>query len=167
MLTVDALKELYTALGGTEDLSSADTIVDVLNAISAKYEGDSDAILNPQAIENITAVADNIGGGGSSDFSTAEVRLINTNLMEYSVVPVPVIIPIEFGIEGITTFNITETPSNDYTFIVPLYKGANYITWDGGVPNYISISGNAEIYEWGVLPTIKITGDCIIENTQI
>lgn len=70
MTNVEALKSLYTQLGGSAaDVANASTSVEVLNAIAAKYEGDDDAILNPDAIANIAAVADSIGGGGSGDGS--------------------------------------------------------------------------------------------------
>lgn len=61
MTNVDALKALYTALGGSSaDVASCTTIVEVLNAIAAKYEGEDDAILNADAIANIAAVAGSI-----------------------------------------------------------------------------------------------------------
>ena len=61
MTNVEALKALYAALGGDPaDVADASTIVEVLNAIAAKYEGDDDATLNPEAIANIAAVVGNI-----------------------------------------------------------------------------------------------------------
>ena len=61
MTNVEALKALYVALGGdADDVANVSTIVGVLNAISAKYEGEDDATLNPEAIANITAVVDNM-----------------------------------------------------------------------------------------------------------
>lgn len=61
MNNVDALKALYAALGGEPaDVANASAIVEVLNAIAAKYEGEDDATLNAEAIANITAVIDNI-----------------------------------------------------------------------------------------------------------
>lgn len=61
MTNVEALKALYVALGGDAgDVANVSTIVGVLNAIAAKYEGDDDATLNPVAIANITAVLNNI-----------------------------------------------------------------------------------------------------------
>lgn len=61
MTNVEALKALYAAIGGTPaDVANASTIVEVLNAIAAKYDGQDDAVLNPDAIANITAVAANI-----------------------------------------------------------------------------------------------------------
>lgn len=61
MTNVEALKALYAALGGTaSDVANCSTIVEVLNTIAAKYEGDNDAITNPDAIANIAAVAGSI-----------------------------------------------------------------------------------------------------------
>ena len=61
MTNVEALKALYVALGGdADDVANVSTIVGVLNAIAAKYDGESDATINPDAIANITAVLDNI-----------------------------------------------------------------------------------------------------------
>lgn len=66
MNNVEALKGLYVALGGdVEDVADLDLTVDVLNAIAEKYEGDADASLISDAISNISAVAENIGGGGN------------------------------------------------------------------------------------------------------
>lgn len=62
---VQALKSLYIALGGESvDVEDLNTNVEVLNAISEKFEGEGGATSNPVAIKNIAAVAENIGGGG-------------------------------------------------------------------------------------------------------
>lgn len=61
MTNVEALKALYVALGGdADDVANVSTIFGVLNAIAAKYDGESDATINPDAIANITAVVGNI-----------------------------------------------------------------------------------------------------------
>ena len=61
MTNVEALKALYVALGNeAADVENATTIVDVLNAIAAKYEGKDDATTNAEGIENITDVLANI-----------------------------------------------------------------------------------------------------------
>ena len=61
MTTPEALKALYVALGGdADDVATANTSVDVLNAIAVKFEGDGDATLNPDAIMNVVAVLDNM-----------------------------------------------------------------------------------------------------------
>lgn len=58
MNNVEALKTLYTALGGeTSTVAGASTVVDVLNEISKLFSGDDDATLNAEAIANIAAVA--------------------------------------------------------------------------------------------------------------
>lgn len=56
MTIVEALKALYTALGGEADVSGATTIVEMLNAIATLYDGTDDAVLNAEAIANIAAV---------------------------------------------------------------------------------------------------------------
>lgn len=61
MTNVDALKTLYTALGGSDtSVANAQTIVDVLNGIAALFEGTATAFTNAEAIANIAAVASNI-----------------------------------------------------------------------------------------------------------
>ena len=58
MTNVEALKALYVALGGdADDVANVSTIVGVLNAIAAKYDGEDDATLNPEAISNIAEIA--------------------------------------------------------------------------------------------------------------
>lgn len=58
MTNVEALQALYAALGGTpSNVANASTSVEVLNAIAALFDGEDDAILNPEAISNIAAIA--------------------------------------------------------------------------------------------------------------
>lgn len=58
MTNVDALKSLYTALGGSSDtVANAVTIVEVLNAISTQLGGTATATTNADAIAAIAAVA--------------------------------------------------------------------------------------------------------------
>ena len=57
MTNADALKALYTALGGSADLTTAVTVAEVLNAIAVLFGGSSDAIQTADAIQAITAVA--------------------------------------------------------------------------------------------------------------
>lgn len=55
---VSALKALFIALGGdADDVAGATSNVDVLNAIAVLYDGTGTAVLNPDAIANIAAVA--------------------------------------------------------------------------------------------------------------
>lgn len=64
MTTVEALKTLYTALGGeSADIENVSTTVGVLNMIGTLFEGDGNATVNSEAVANIAAVAENITGG--------------------------------------------------------------------------------------------------------
>ena len=68
MTNVEALQELYKNLGGdASDVANAVTMVDVLNAIAALYDGDDDATTNADAIANIAAVASNIPSGDTQN----------------------------------------------------------------------------------------------------
>lgn len=70
MTNVEALKSLYHALGGDlDDVADVNTIVGMLNAISAKFDGADDAELNAQGIENITEIIGNI----TADLTTLDV----------------------------------------------------------------------------------------------
>lgn len=62
MTTPEALKGLYVALGGNAaDVAGKVLTVEVLNAISGKYGGETTAVTIPEAIQAITAVAGEIG----------------------------------------------------------------------------------------------------------
>lgn len=71
--TPNALKDLYEALGGeASEVAELSQTVDVLNAIAEKYKGEGNASVIPDAIENIAAVADNIGSKPSGTISITE-----------------------------------------------------------------------------------------------
>lgn len=64
MTNVDALKALYVALGGdAAEVANATTIVEVLNAIAAKYGSTKVATQNADAIMNIVEIVPEIVGG--------------------------------------------------------------------------------------------------------
>lgn len=86
MTNTEALKSLYIALGGeASEVADSMTNVDVLNAIAAKFEGDGTASSNSAAVQNITAVADNITGGGGADPVLAEVSVKNSSGMKVNI----------------------------------------------------------------------------------
>lgn len=61
MTNVEALKALYAAMGGTaSDVANAVTIVQILDAISKRFSGTENAVLNADAISNIAAVVGNV-----------------------------------------------------------------------------------------------------------
>ena len=85
---VDALKALYVALGGMiDDVEDFTLSVEVLNAIAALFDGESDAQLNSDAIENLAEVAGDLikpsgtktitenGTHDVTEFETAEVNV--------------------------------------------------------------------------------------------
>lgn len=154
MTTVEALKDLYVALGGElADVQDMSTNVAVLNAISAKYNGASDAVLNPEAVANIAAVAGDIGGGGESDFSTATMTINGTG--EYAA---------DLMISAIVNDALTLYTSPDFgEYQTPLYKGAGMAFYGGLGDDNVSVSGNASV-EMGV---ITITGDCTITISSV
>ena len=78
MTNVSALKTLYTALGGSADLSGVDTIVGVLNAISALYSGATTATTNAEAIANIAAV-------GSAIAPTKQTKTVNPSTSKQNI----------------------------------------------------------------------------------
>ena len=83
MTNVEALQSLYAALGGiAADVANASTSVEVLNAIAAKYDGESDAILNPEAIANIADVAGSIT---PEPDKTDVIKLIERNFTTFDI----------------------------------------------------------------------------------
>lgn len=149
--TVDALKALYVALGGEEtDVAECVTNVDVLNVISAKYEGADDAILNPEAIENIAVVAGNIGGG---DFSTVMVTL---DASKYHT-QVSISIPVISETENVSGGYMAVYAGNNFKITSPviLYKGKAFAFFTSSVGGQISTSGDIT-YENNAF---TITGD--------
>lgn len=74
--TVAALQRLFMELGGDlAKVKDCKTTVEVLNAISEKYDGEGGAKLTAKAIDNIANVAGNIGGGGEPEKYT--IRITN------------------------------------------------------------------------------------------
>lgn len=83
MTNVEALQSLYVALGGVAaDVANASTSVEVLNAIAAKYGGESDAILNSEAIANIADVAGSIS---PTPDKTDVIKLIERNFTIFDI----------------------------------------------------------------------------------
>lgn len=79
MTNVEALQELYKNLGGdASDVANAVTMVDVLNAIAALYDGDDDATTNAEAIANIAAVASNIPSGDTQNVEVTPTTELQT-----------------------------------------------------------------------------------------
>lgn len=81
MNNVEALQALYAALGGEPaDVANVSTSVEVLNAIAAKFDGEDDATLNPDAIANIAAVIGDVIGGNEE-----LVSLIDRSITQFTI----------------------------------------------------------------------------------
>lgn len=95
-------------------------------------------------------------GGGSSDFSTAEVTIVN-NTTDYVVYNMPIVRTTEFG-NVITASSPDGDPQTTEKVTVAIAKGGSIAT-PTEVGGNVSVSGNASIVFHG---DIHITGDCTI-----
>lgn len=94
------------------------------------------------------------GGGGSSDFSTAEVT-VNGNFTQSDLFMVPVIEK-DPNNEDIA---FPQLRSGNSTYTVILYKGRSTLMFMGSQSRTITVSGNIETVGTGIY---IITGDCTI-----
>lgn len=160
----EALRGLYAALGGeAADVQDCTTSVEVLNAIAAKFNGASDAVLNPDAIENITAIAGDIAGG---DLSTAKVTISLQNMQSnpggYMTFALPIIKDGELCLEAVVNNNAYGTGEvYSQTFDVVLYKGiydkASFAPTDLTVAGIPTFEGGCSLSEDN--SKVVITGD--------
>jgi len=103
-----------------------------------------------------TSVTVNVeGGGGSSDFSTAEVTVVNQKNSDISFI-MPVIMEAEDDYPATVLSTTTMLAHSTVHNVAPLYKGEADATTDPG--NTIAITGNAT----NEGEYIFITGDCTI-----
>lgn len=122
--TLEALKKLYVELGGEADeVKNCVTNVEALNVIAAKYGGEADASLNADAVMNIAAVAEQIGGGGDIEFGEIEVSKTNGFVLQ-------VIGTLEIGedVDGnktVRAVDVTMQASEEgpRKFVVPISQG--------------------------------------------
>jgi hypothetical protein len=118
--------------------------------------------INSNVVKSIDEVGSE-GGGGSSDFSTAEVTIINNAPEVNADMGAPCLLP-DRNVSG--TLNIGET--ND-TYDVILYNDGCYLSMGDADPgNTYTPSGNAEIITtqpFGI-KMLHITGDCTITITH-
>ena len=104
------------------------------------------------------------GGGGSSDFSTAEVTLIYTSSAVGGQVGTPSL-PIIYIYGGAMYQNCSfGTPSEPIIIDAVLYRGVqDYISLINlNLTEAPTISGSCEIVTHDEMPYLKITGDCSI-----
>ena len=102
------------------------------------------------AVENIS------GGGGSSDFSTAQVTVINTKQND----DVDIYLPVVLDDEEYTglMYDAYLMSGETRTITTVLYKGANVASLYNARSFSVLVSGNV-VYD---RPDFYITGDCTI-----
>lgn len=115
-----------------------------------------------QDIKNTIPNIDAGGGGGDSDFSTAEVTFTVVNTYGDAAVGIAILNNDMFGyVQGIAV-------ENNETYSYVLYKGSQVVeAYDTAE---ITVEGNAEIIDQReedgtYIADIQITGDCIIHLT--
>lgn len=97
----------------------------------------------------------NVSGGGSSDFTTCTVTVLDSQNNSSVCKGLPVVLEDdEYNLHGIATSD-DYYPSSPYT--IPLYKGKAYILDPGKIDSY---SGNITFDQDAL--TYIITGDCTI-----
>ena len=159
MTTVEALKKLYAALGGeAADVQNLDTNVAVLNAISAKYEGAADAVLNADAVANI-AEAVGEGGGGSSDITTC-----NVNLSAYTTMKVYLPHADKVGSTEFASGYVDLTSGYTTGVTCWLYKGQARFEVPSDIAKNVTIAVSGSATLFGTM--VDITGDCSITINQ-
>lgn len=148
-----ALGKLYKKITNTELPTDANTTTEALQKVYEALTNDNKHHINvTDIIEDLAAnwSGGGSGGGGSSDFSTAEVTVIN-NTEEMVSAYFPIIME---NPSACLTMNTAQIGT--YTYNVPLYKGMAIL---GGLAS-ATVTGDAEIDpEYN---DILITGDCTI-----
>lgn len=157
---LEGLNDIVEALGGS---TVAEHNLEALNAISGALGGDTDAASNAEAIANIAQNASS-GGGGTSDFSTAKVTVINDSNRTVNING-----PFLRTDGGYNLIVISESvgraSTNDFDVLmrkqtVPLPVPSDYIgdIAISGKEIALTVTGNAAVDEFN----ISVWGDCTI-----
>lgn len=125
----------------------------VLNGLGVEYTDDDinqKSLYRAKVVEGLASS----GGGGSSDFSTANVTLGGSSHLGF-----PITLLVNGEVSAITIRNVDFGGKlGEKTFTVPLYKGMYVLQLDEG--ETATIVGNAEYNE--EFKRVFITGDCTI-----
>lgn len=163
MTIVESLKKVVKAYGGED--SNANTIVEGLRDIVTAMGGSTaDGNTVAQVIEDIAAAVPGSGGGGSSDFSTAEVTIVNNYPNHSWLVYLCVTEEAEDEYPAWSIGNYAI--SDDTVFNAILYKGlaAGRIDETNQDTYKITAEGNATVVD-EYSGTFEVTGDCTITIT--
>ena len=153
---LDSLKVQHTA----SDVRNEDEYrKKVLNGLGVEYTEDDINQKNLYRAKVVEGLASS-GGGGSSDFSTAQVTLIGKDGVIAGDVYLPITLDGEDGMPDVAFFLANYVANQQHTYNAIMYKGATL----GRIANTAgrsieSIIGNAQDMGNGLL---LITGDCTI-----
>lgn len=162
---LEGLNKLSGALGGAE---TATENLEALNAIAGALGGETTATNNADAIDQIAEHAS--GGGGSSDFSTAEVTIVNNSQGIFTLVPTTLELDSKLlgfrwttnGVDSQQEYEyIQNTETTDKFYISRGYYMFGYNQTLADAAAY-TVTGNAEVTVVDNMPAVKITGDCTI-----
>lgn len=149
--------EVLEQLGATaEDLRNEPSWrAKVLEALGAEYTDEDTRNFERyrlKVLENLSGG----GGGGSGDFSTAQVTIINTT----EDADVDIYLPVVIDDEDYTglMYDTYVSPGETRTITTVLYKGSNTAYLYDSQSLSVSVSGNV-VYDH---PNFDITGDCTI-----
>ena len=204
--TPEALKALYQTLGGSSgNVAGESKTTGILNKIAALFGSTATADKIPDAIDNINAVASgvtkpdgkititenatdisvaqyatadvNVSGGGSSDFSTAEVTL-NLTLPEGLTADEEFLVTCLLPYPDINTaqpFVSNYVSAVNHKVNLPLYQGkayflmpaanANSQSYSISDPSAVALSGSVVYDEQ--MQMFYVTGDCTITATLV
>lgn len=158
-----ALRKLYKAITGEDNYKTnySKLLVDIHKALTDKYPTNKN---NHAKI--ISELADNwtgSGGGGSSDFSTAQVVFVNDtlNLLEGAFVSI-----LEIGEDQYACYAYRGVYESQ-TLTVPLYKGQ--AVFDSVYPrasgDFLTVEGDCEYVDGESI--LIIYGDCTVTLSHI
>ncbi len=145
MTIVESLKKVVKAYGGEE--SNANTIVEGLRDIVTAMGGSTaDGNTVAQVIEDIAAAVPGGGGGGSSDFSTAEVTIVNPSTTLSCELGLPYYYSVDLDDWAGSSGKIVMALEDTETFTVILYKGkAECVISDAYSASFIMASATGDI----------------------
>ena len=122
--------------------------------------------INSNVVRSIDGASSSEGGGGSSDFSTAKVTIMDVSATDdkYDAVEWPFILNI-VGIteEGLTAQMVFNSASDVKTAV--LYNNQQTLYNISGDDGIVDVSGNAELVPDATFPkrtNLVITGDCTL-----
>ena len=181
MTNVEALKALYEALGGeAADVENASTSVDVLNAIAAMFDGESDAAINPDAIANIAAVAGDLGrssansivltddtaAGGAVIGSTTMMNIVkDTRMAKNAALPDNATEIVENAFAGCLNLETVTIPSSVNAIGSSAFAGCGKL--DGvSIPTGVTAIENATFSGCSSLKTVTIPNTVVSIGTS-